>query len=234
MTLERARHLASTQRFLRGVLKDWPLRTAAATDPLALGVFPPVCRAGSERLGPYVPRTADERVDRALRAGGLVLVVGPERAGKSRTAYEALLRILPANPVLVPLDGSGLSALTTEASFDPEPETVWWLDDLERFLPDLGGAELAALLDGGRTVVATIREAAWRSLLHAGGEDGERGRRLLAAAHVIHLPTALDQREADAAAELYPGTDLSRGIGEALGAGDDASPWVSAPAEVGE
>lgn len=183
LTLERVRHRSHEVRLLRNLLRVWPLRRIEDTEPLDLGVYPPE----TPPLGPYVARDEDAAVDAALRRGGLVVVVGPERTGKSRTVHEAAMRTLGDRPVVVPLGGAALSELLADDAFTPPANAVWWLDDLARFLDNLNGPELAALLDG-RTVVATVREDTWRELLQACGDSGERGRRLIAAAQVVHLP----------------------------------------------
>jgi hypothetical protein len=221
LTLERARHLAARRRFLTSLLYAWPLETVSRTDPLVLGIFPPRSSAGEDGIGPYVPRSVDDAFEEALQTGGLVLVVGRERAGKSRTAYEAARRSRSSDPLVVPVNGSALASLI-EDGFDPSNEAVWWLDDLERFLPHLEGSDLAEFAVG-RTVVVTIREEPWRTLLRASGESGHQGRRLLAAARAIHLPLKPDPTEVAAAARLYPDVDVSEGIGDALAAGDGST-----------
>ena len=196
LALERLRFLSSRaagerdrQASLSEGLRDWPARTVAEVDPLTLGVFPP--KAGIELdkrgLPPYVARDVDVELDQALAAGGLLLVVGPARSGKTRAAYEAARRSAPDRRVLVPEDGGALSQLVEDRSLRLSARDILWLDDLERFLPHLGPAELRLLVAGGGSVVATLRTPAYRELLEAGGERGERGRRLLARARTIQL-----------------------------------------------
>jgi hypothetical protein len=229
LTLERTRHRVGERSFLSSVLSRWPACMPASVDPVTLGVFPSRASATT-----YIPRTADARVDEALQRGGLVLLTGPERSGKSRTAYEALRRLLPTSPLVVPAGGPALGRLLEDGSFRAPRDAVWWLDDLERFLPHVEARQLGSLLDEARTVVATVRTEPWQALLRAGGESGEQGRRLFAAARPIHVPAQPDPAEVAAAAEIHPGLDVSQGIGEACAAGGDGSAVAPALAGAGE
>ncbi len=88
------------------VVRVWPPRTLADSDPLSLGVFP------ARLPGPYVPRDADGALQVALRGGGLVLLFGPPRSGKSRAALEwRAWRCSGPVRWLIPADGAALSAL---------------------------------------------------------------------------------------------------------------------------
>ena len=225
LTLERARHNVAQRSFLTSVLGQWPLRPAATADPVELGVFPP------REPGPYVPRTVDGRVDDALRHGGFVLLVGPKRAGKSRTAYEALRRTLPTSRLVVPAGGRAAAQLLADGSFRPSADATWWLDDLERFLPHLESRDLATLLIGAPTAIATIRDDAWRTLLSSAGDSGDQARRLLVGTTTIPISSELDDDERRAAAELYPTADLRRALGDALAADEDGVclPTAGAP-----
>jgi hypothetical protein len=169
-----------------------------------------------------VPRSVDDDIDRALAEGGLVLVVGPARAGKTRSCYEALRRTLPAVPLLIPLDADALGTIVADAGLNAIGG-VWWLDDLERYLPALDYAALEALVDRDHVVVATLRDELWQSLLQADGDSGEQGRLLLGSAHTIAMPAELHPDERAAGARLYPDVDLGEGsLGAALAAGTDA------------
>ena len=55
-------------------------------------------------------REVDELLDRALQQQRFVLVVGPSKAGKSRSAIEAVRRRFPASRLVVPSDGAGALA----------------------------------------------------------------------------------------------------------------------------
>jgi hypothetical protein len=218
LVLQRARHRAARSGVLRARLRVWPLPRIGDVDPLALGVFPPADAVRGSSLGPYVARDADDAVRSALDEGGLVVLVGPDRAGKSRTAYEVARDSYSDHVAVVPVGGAALAALLDDASFTPATDALWWLDDLERFAEHLDSPELALLLDG-RIVVMTVRPQAWEELLRASGDAGERGRRLAAVARVIVIPAAASVEEAERARELYPEPlNLTGGLGAALGA----------------
>ena len=88
------------------------LLTGAGTPPLVEEVGDPgrlgVTRSewlsdGTEkRSSPYVRRAKDAELDRMLATRDFVLLVGPSKAGKSRTAYEAMCRNFPRRAVLIP------------------------------------------------------------------------------------------------------------------------------------
>lgn len=219
--LGRARQCTLRNRRLSSLVRQWPLPQLDDCDGLMLGVFPARRLGSSERtdaLPPYVPRGVDDRLRRALGAGGLVLVVGPPRAGKSRTALEAARAAAGSRRVIVPVDGTALGDLADEGRSGFGAGDVWWLDDLERYLDDMGGAELSALLDDGLTVVATLRDEPWQALLAAGGAEGERGRRLRGGAQVFRLPAELSDAEAADMNRLLGDLDVSDGFGATLSA----------------
>jgi hypothetical protein len=148
------------------------------------------------------------------------------RAGKSRTALEAL----PADAfAIVPRDAAGLRDL---ADVEPPPgarvATVLWLDGLERFLPALSDGVLDRLtgVPDPPAIVGTMRAEDYDALLRSGDPAA---RAVAGRARVFALPRDLE--DPAAAARLYPGADLSQGIGRALsrGAPDDAAPVPPAP-----
>ena len=229
-TLGRARQRGVRARRFAGLLRVWPLRRIADSDGLALGVFPPRELATSDGLPRYVPREIDAPLREAMRAGGLVVVVGPERSGKSRTALEAARDAIGEREVVVPVDGAALGDLADDAWSGFGADAVWWLDDLERFLDHLGGVELSVLLDQGRTVVATVREERWQELMRAVGDDGERGRRLRAGARVFRLSADVNRASVADVARALGGLDVSRGLAAALSApGEGAAPREAEP-----
>ena len=213
-TLARARTVSQRRQFLSNVLRRSPLPAAAEADPFMLGVFRPQVPA-DEGIGPYVPRSVDDRLEQALSKSGFVLLIGAARAGKSRSAYEAVLRRLPEQKLLVPYGGEALPSIIGDPALRSE-DAVWWLDDLGRFLPSLDGPGLDELLHGGHVVVASVRAETWEALLEADGDAGEQARNLLAAAFTVHMAAEHTPDELAEASRLYPDLDLSKGIGPAL------------------
>ncbi|GAA1313130.1 tetratricopeptide repeat protein [Saccharothrix xinjiangensis] len=142
-------------------LVDGRLPGVSEVGLLELGIKPAVdtSEEGGLDLPPYVGRDVDEDLEWAVAEGGLVLLHGRAAAGKSRTAVEALRRLRPDNPLLVPEDGAKLREL---ADLVDLADAVIWLDDLERYLGP-GGLDLGLLQrlcpDRSRTaVVATMRD----------------------------------------------------------------------------
>jgi hypothetical protein len=214
-------------------LACWPPRTAAALSPYDLGAHPTGARpdepAAAEPLPPYVPRALDGELASALAADSLVVVYGPARAGKTRTAYEAVRRAGGDARLLVPENADGLAVVLRHAdrlaAVAGEP-LVLWLDELERFLPglDLDALDRLAAPGGSLRTIATIGEQSLAELLAegapAGSADRHLARRLLARARALHLP-------APSAAERRAVADAAGGTGSLraqLGAG-----WWPAP-----
>ncbi|MGY1702815.1 trypsin-like peptidase domain-containing protein [Geodermatophilus sp. SYSU D00766] len=170
---------------------------------------------------PYVPRTArkvDRRLKEALTPGSMVLLVGPSKSGKTRTAFEAAQRRWPDAHVLVPLVAhlSGLAAHPRLSTTDDS--IIVWLDDLQRFFTSADPLT-PALLDrlrgrpGPTIVLATLRQEARDRLRDATGELSRDTRSVLEAAATIELThTSADPVEQAAAQAAYPDADLG-GVG---------------------
>ena len=220
-TLARARSVAQRRQFLSSVLRKSPMPVASDADPYMLGVLRPRTPA-ADGVGPYIPRSVDEPLGRALSKRGFVLLIGEARAGKSRTAYEAVLRALPEQKLLIPYGGDALPSAVADPALRAD-EAVWWLDDLGRFLPKLDGPALDELLNGDHLVVSSVRADTWDALLEADGDAGEQARALLAGAHTIRMPAEHTPDELSEAARLYPDVDMTRGIGAALAADGEAT-----------
>lgn len=110
-------------------------RVSGFDDPLALGVHP-AAEAG------YVLRDADPELRAAVSAGGVVVVEGPPRSGKTRAAFEAVRSGAAGRTLVVPRSPGGLLAVVDHAF--PLRRSVLWLDRLDEFLGD-DGPDRAAL-----------------------------------------------------------------------------------------
>ncbi|WP_329414753.1 tetratricopeptide repeat protein [Nocardia vinacea] len=174
---------------------------------------------------PYLPRThadVDRRVAAALAGNRLVLVIGPSKAGKTRTLFEAVRHTLPGARVVVP-DPASLAEISVCEQYRTRPEAmVVWLENLDEFTraePVLTPRLLAALTArAARTVVvATLRSEKYEEL-RAGGELARDVRAVFEQADRIELaPTSADADEQAAAKTLYPSLDLTRyGLAEML------------------
>jgi hypothetical protein len=146
----------SRARRYRRALDLWPVREVSAVTPDVLRVaLSPIAeryRRPGESRPPYVTRDHDGLVREALRTRRFILLHGASAAGKSRTAFEAAVRVMPHAWLIVPSDQAGLATLLERGlPVDAEEtEVLIWLDDLERFLV-AGGREVLQGLDAWTT-----------------------------------------------------------------------------------
>ena len=206
------------------------LSSVAGLDPYRLGATPSDYGdlASYGQRDPYVPRSShdvDLRLREALQPGRLVLLVGPSKAGKTRTAFEAIKDRWPQARLLAP-NASALAAVTAHPRVALTSDVlVLWLDDLQRFLTaahPLTPALLARLnaRPGPMVVIATLRAEERGRLRSVDGELARDTRLLLEQAEntTIELATTSEDPEEQAAARAaYPEADLSiTGLAEQL------------------
>ncbi|MBF6215065.1 tetratricopeptide repeat protein [Nocardia puris] len=203
------------------------LPTIADLDPYRLGTTSSVFGRSGEygmRDG-YLARTAndvDTRLAEALTGGQLVVVVGPSKAGKTRTLFEAVRAHDPGARVVWPvIDGVGELAVHSRIATSTDPLVVW-LDDLHEYLTGPTGLTPAVLARfstrPGRTVVVATLRSEMRAQLRGGGELRQDTRMLLEQAVTVDLTsTSEDAVERAAAERAYPGYGSDRcGLGEGL------------------
>jgi tetratricopeptide (TPR) repeat protein len=213
---ERLKALLETQ-----LLSDGSLPRVRDVDMHDLGVSR--VKAGERTTAdPYVRRSVDDQLDVALRATRFLLIVGSSKSGKSRTAFELLLRNTPAARVIVPRCDTTAAAVLASLSSDLAPEGVIWLDDLDRYMGH-HGLDLQLLRQLQRhdpriTIVATIQSKRRNDLLARPGEAGRRARVVLESAHTYVLDRLATAAELTEAQRLYPLEEFSpdRGIAEQL------------------
>lgn len=196
----------------------------AVVDPYgAMGVTRSTCVVEGFDA-PYVARAVDPQLDAALDNEKFVLVVGPSKSGKTRTAFEAIRRTKPEAQLIVPR-GSG--SVLRELLVDVHPplsreyrSAVLWLDDIERYLSPVGGLDVSLLnsLDNV-VVVGTLSSGVRDRMLRASDEMSREARIVLGQAKNIDLSVLLKGEEQGRAQALYPDIDVSRGFGEQLVAG---------------
>ncbi|MFC8380836.1 tetratricopeptide repeat protein [Nocardia sp. NPDC057272] len=210
---------------VRGVGDELPFVTEL--DPYRLKATPSVF-GDSNTYGtddPYVPRTyagVDEKVRAALAGERLVLLIGPSKAGKTRTLFEAVRDELPQAQVVVP-DQVSLTELAGCGQYRELAEpVVVWLENLDEFLTAeraLTPRVLAALTarQARTIVVATLRREKYDEL-NIEGEMASGIRTVFEQACRIELEsTSSSRHEQQAAKRLYPELDLTRyGVGEML------------------
>lgn len=202
------------------VLPQGQLPRVADLDPYRLGVTPSAY-GNRETYGQhdeYVQRSEDARIADALRPRRLVLLVGPSKSGKSRTAFEALRNhcqwrdALLAEPIPESLDHfEGHPALSTS---DP---LVIWLDDLHRFLPPTGRLSqrtISRILDrsGPTVLIGTLRTEQLKLMRGTEGELTRELRMVLDNAIQIRLNSTKGEPDAQARALMaYPLLGLEPG-----------------------
>ena len=210
------------------LVADGQLPRVDELDPYRLGTSPSNYgnRSNYGASDPYVPRTnhdVDQRLGGALVPGGLVVVAGPSKAGKSRTAFEVLRQRWPAAHLVAPQVGLAWDELAEHprmrASADP---LVVWLDDLDRFLTGNDPLTLARVnaltaRQGPTMLLGTLRSDRLAELRDSTGELGRGTRLLLESATTIELTsTRHSEQEQDAVRAAYPAQDLDSGLGEGL------------------
>ncbi|MEU5438057.1 hypothetical protein AB0G73_32455 [Streptomyces sp. NPDC020719] len=147
-----------------------------ATD---FGVHPVRQEEGLPAVVEYVPRIFEDvletNVSEAAKNGGLVLLTGPSAAGKTRSGFEVVRRVLPDHLLCRPAAAGDLGELLS--SHTPGEKHLVWLDDLEGHLHGAGLTPelLADLQRLGTVVVATLRSKLYAELLEQDGVTGSLG-----------------------------------------------------------
>jgi eukaryotic-like serine/threonine-protein kinase len=167
-------------------------------------------------------------LDEALATSRFVLVVGESKVGKSRSTYEAVRRVLPNRPLLVPANKASLPTLLSKGL--KVHDTVVWLDNLETYLDVDGLTEhlLHTLVsDPARNVmiVATMRTIA-RDHFRPKGDLEPPEWKLLQQAREVRLARRLDDSERAHAKEQFTDERLVAaleryGLAEYLAAGPE-------------
>jgi hypothetical protein len=130
---------------LRRLLLRWPPEGVSLADPHDLGVFRSATakQAYPDTSPPYVPRQIDEDLMSALKRLPLLIVVGPAKAGKSRTAFEAIARAIPTATILVPRAPAALRDILDAIEATPfGGPVVLWLDEMGNYTTELTIAEV--------------------------------------------------------------------------------------------
>jgi hypothetical protein len=194
---------------------------AGEADPRRLGVHAAISVPGvPDEIPPeYVPRDVDDansgvrvRVAAAAKRGGFVLLVGGPSVGKTRCAVEAVKDLLPDWWLIHPAAPSEVAAMTEV----PTPQTVVWLDELQRYLDGehgLTGWMVRALLNDPHpaVIVGTLWPdlyAAYVALPAPGAADlHAREREVLDLAAVVRIDpefSSAEQSRAHTAAARDP------------------------------
>jgi hypothetical protein len=165
-------------------------------------------------LPTYVPRDTDTQprgvrdwlVDAAATRGGMMLLVGWSSVGKTRTACEAVLALLPDWRLVYPRDVDEIGYLAAH----PSPGTVVWLDEIHRLLEtdrQLTAGLLRNILNLSRptVVVATMwpdRYTAYTAPPLSGPDVYGREREVLELAHMVRVDDRFSEDEVERARVL--------------------------------
>lgn len=177
---------------------------------------------------PYVSRDVDAELDRCLVRGVFTILVGPSKAGKSRTAFEAIRRNCGDRELIAfsstALRGQTLAPLLDEAISATTQDKVIWLDGLYDFLRT--GALTLPVLNGWLArapeliVISTLRSHDLSELRGTSPDGiGAEFHQILDRAAMIPLMPNLTASETKQAAEAYPGESFDDGLGVHLVAG---------------
>ena len=177
----------------------------------------------------YIPRSKDESLAAALGPGRRVVLVGPSKAGKTRTAFEVMRgHSIWGGAFLVAPKPQALGHLAEHPALGGSDPVVIWLDELQRFLPpagDLSQAVISRLFDrpGPSVLLATIRPEQLELLRGPVGEMTREVRLVVDNVTRIELAsTRKDPSEQARAAAVYPEAGYRpEGLAEVLAGAPD-------------
>lgn len=167
------------------LLRQAPL-VVDAGHQLALSIHPaiPLPETADSDLSGNLPEYIERRIDADIRAwikghtrsGGLIVLVGPATAGKTRSLYEALRTEVP--DWLVPKVGTGAQLNAAVEDGVDLSQSVIWLDELQNFFADetLTASSVRQLIlgrSGPVLLAATIRSEELDRLLHGSSPEDE-------------------------------------------------------------
>lgn len=182
--------------------RDWDSDRVDSALPRDLGIHSAIpTAAGNDDLPEYVERDFDFKLRTALSAnlpqrGSFVVLIGGSSTGKTRSLYEAIYDLVPDWRLSLPTAAADLLALRNA----PPTRTVFWLDELQRYLgsdPPLTPECILALEREGNLVVGTLWPDQYARWTVAGGETQQ----LVKRAVPISVPDDLTATELDKANE---------------------------------
>ena len=175
--------------------------------PRDLGIHSAIVTADTtDDLPAYIEREFDFRLRTALTIQGphrgcFVILVGGSSTGKTRSLYEAVHEVAPNWGLVQPAEAEEL----LELKDDPPSRTVFWLDELQRYLgghPPLSAECVRALTRRENMVVGTLWPDQYDARVVARQADTDEAddvRRLLKSATVISVADAFNPEELERA-----------------------------------
>jgi hypothetical protein len=201
-------------------------------EPHGVGATP--TRYSERELAPYIPRKVDAKIRALIRQKRFVLLLGPSKSGKSRTAFEALRDERSGlhdasfmQPRVLPGTLNELIGMDTRERLCTG-ELVIWLDDLDEYIRAGGNFDPAlwnriSHRSPRAIIVATMTQQRFDALLAEGGDTARFLRQVMQGARVDLRPE-LDSEYVAYARSSYPYEDFREGmirIAERLTRGDE-------------
>ncbi|MBA2344358.1 MAG: tetratricopeptide repeat protein [Rubrobacter sp.] len=178
----------------------------------------------THRNDPYVHREVDARLREVISSHEFpfVIIVGDSKAGKSRTAFEAILAELPGAALIVPTNVEAIDKLfSLDPPLDLHPApAVLWLDDLDEATLGALTPGLLDRLDSEVIVVASMTSERRDRIARSDSDIGRTARIALDRAKEIPLSAELTDEERGEALARYPRERFDHSIGEPLVAAD--------------
>ncbi|MEU5821860.1 tetratricopeptide repeat protein [Streptomyces sp. NPDC047803] len=196
-------------------LTSYAPKPIASADPLNFGVHRSEANHNG-KMPEYVVRTRDaelrRRVSEIHLQGGFVLVVGDSTAGKTRSAFEALLATCPDSKIWAPIDGPDLIRNLRKV-VDAQDGCFLWLDDLERYIgPDGLNPTVFSVMEQCKIrTIGTMRAEQYRRLSPSDGDPrsfddmakhNALGSRVLDQLDTVVLPRLWNETELARASEV--------------------------------
>jgi hypothetical protein len=184
-----ARRLVGTDRFDTASPRDLGIHSAIVTPDT------------TDDLPAYIEREFDFRLRAELGSnrGCFVILVGGSSTGKTRSLYEAVHDVAPDWRLVQPEETEELLELRD----DPPARTVFWLDELQRYLgshPPLSSECVRALTRKQNIVVGTLWPDQYDARVVPRQSDTDDDvRRLLRSAIVISVPDHFTPEELERA-----------------------------------
>jgi hypothetical protein len=184
-----------------------PVDRFDAASPSDLGIHSAIEAPGTtDDLPAYVERDFDFRLRTALAVEGssrgrFVILIGGSSTGKTRSLYEAVHEVAANWWLVQPTEAEELLALRD----DPPTRTVFWLDELQRYLgsnPPLSLECVRALTRNKNLVVGTLWPDQYDAALRPRQphlDEADDIRRLLGSAFVISVADDLNPDELERA-----------------------------------